>query len=400
MLDNIKIILVFVLVFAFASNGYEIMDSFYQSPIREAYWYLLLLGITAVVLLLTPMDSLSNIPKPVFIWVLVYLTTIVVSYALSTRSELVLRLATLELKALSVFVSMFILITNEKILKAGLWASFLVLVVAVGANVYEFFDDSIEWSYIPGRSSGWYYDANLSARNIVMSLLFASLVISRQFLWPVILFATLGVFLTFSRGGWLMLFLVILGVSLLQAAKPGKKINILDIRPSSFMAMVFGGMVATALLVLLVSGEAYQLVKDTPLEEYLREDTIGRLSGEFKDDSTDYRKTVLLGALKLGAEHPFLGAGLGSTHEWQYTVAPHNDYATLFAERGIFGLASYLFLLSVLWYSGSGYAKLFTLILAFSSITSHTTFHEPATFIFAAFALLYKEAAPPPDDWG
>jgi len=395
MLDNIKAFFVFVLVFAFASNGYEAIESQLYPEVKEAYWYLMLLGVAALFLLLTPAEALSNLPKPIFVWLLLFLLTIVFSYAFSSQSEVAKNIAILLVKSLSVFISMFILITNQRLLKVGFASLFLVLLISVGSNILEFFDESIEWSYIPGRSAGWYYDANLSARNIVMSLLFASLIIPKKLLWPTILVAAIGVILTFSRGGWLMLFMAIVGISLLRTAKPGKKISLLDIKPSSFLAMVFGGIIASLLLALFISGEAYELVKDTPFEEYLREDTIGRLSGDFDDNSSNERMNVLMTAMEMGVKNPLTGAGLARTHEWHHNVAAHNDYATLFAERGILGVASYLFLLWIIWSSGGGYARLFTMILAFSSITSHTTFEQPATYIFIAFALLYKEEVPP-----
>ena len=391
MLDNIKAFFVFILVFAFASNGYEAIESQLYPQIKEAYWYIMLLGISGIFLLLTPIEAISNLPKQIFIWLLLFLLTIVFSYALSSQSEVAQNIAVLLVKSLSVFVSVFILVTNQKLLKVGFAAIVLVLFVSVASNVIEFFDESIKWSYIPGRSAGWYYDANLSARNIVMSLLFASLVLPKKLLWPVIIIATVGVILTFSRGGWLMLFMVIVGISMLRAAKPGQKFSLLDIKPSSFLAMVFGGVMASLLLALFISGEAFQLVKDTSFEEYLRPDTIGRLSGEFKDESSNHRGEVLVAALEMGIENPLTGAGLARTHEWQYDVAAHNDFATLFAERGVVGLAAYLYLLWIIWFAGGGYARLFVMILAFSSITSHTTFEQPATYIFIAFALLYKE---------
>lgn len=390
MIENIKAIAVFLLVFAFCSNGYLAMEDIVPA-IKEAYWYLLLFGMTAIFILLTPMEALANIPKSAFIWIILFLISTTIAYIFSSQSSEVQRITIILIKAISVFISMFVLITSPKVLKAAFYSLILVILVGSGVNATEFFTDAISWSDIPGRSAGWYYNANKSGKFLVLSLIFASIITPKKFLWPLIAITTVGVLLTFSRGTWVQLFIVIVGISLIRTAPAGEKLNLLNIKPSSFIAMVMGGFVAAFLLITLFSGQAYQYVQDTPLEEYLSKDTIGRMSGDFQDDSANERKEVLFGAIKAGLNQPLIGKGLAYTYEWEHSVGPHNDYALLFAERGILGLILYLAVIGIIWFTGSRHAKLYAMVLAFSSIATHNTLEQPATYVFLALAFLHKD---------
>ena len=390
MIDNIKAVVVFILVFAFCSNGYLAIETMVP-PIKEMYWYLLLFGISALFLLLTPIEALGNIPKPAFIWIILFLASTTIAYGLSTRSPKTVEEVTVLIKAISAFVSMFVLLTQPKILKAAFYSLILVILVNASVNLIEFFTDSIEWSSIPGRSAGWHLNANKSGKYLAMSLIFASIVTPRKLLWPLILIATAGILVTFSRGTWVELFIVIVGISLINSTPIGQRISLLDLKPSSFIAMVLGGMIASIFLIALFSGQAYEMIKDTPAEEFLSADTIGRMSGDFTDDSANERRNILKSAINVGLNNPITGAGLSYTYEWDHPVGPHNDYAKLFAERGILGLVLFLSLLSIIWFAGSRHAKLFAMILAFSSIATHNTLEQPGMYIFFALALLHKE---------
>lgn len=390
MIDNIKSVLVFILVFVFCSNGYLALETI-NPAIKEVYWYLLLFGLSSLMLLLTPMEAISNVPKAVFIWIILFILSTVFAYALSSRGPTVTRELSLLLKAISAFFSMFVLVTNRQTLKAAYAALILVILVGATVNVVEFFSDQIEWSSIPGRAAGWYVNANKSGKYLVMSLIFASIVTPKKLLWPLITITAFGVLFTFSRSAWIELFVVIVGISMINNTPAGQKISFLDIKPAQFIALVIGGTIASLLLISLFSGQAYEMIKDTPLEEYLSKDTIGRMSGEFTDDSANEREEVLVEALKYGLDAPLHGQGLSFTYEWDQPVAPHNDYAKLFAERGITGPLLYLTLLGILWFTGGRHAKLFVMVLAFTSIATHNTLEQPGIYIFMALALLTKD---------
>jgi len=389
MIDNIKAVATFFFVFAFCSNIYVALE--FISPIGEIYWFILLIAVSSVLFLLTPFESLGNMPKSAFLWLIFALLSITIAYIYSSQSPVVTDILIALVKSIAVFVCMFILMTNPKAIKAAFYALALVVVVAASNNIIEFFTDFMTWSTIPGRAAGWQINANRSGKFMAMSLLFASIIIPKKFIWPMIALTIVGVLLTFSRSTWVELFIIIVGISLIRGTPMGKKISLLDIKPSSFIAIAVGGIVASMLLLSLFTGAAYDLVKDTPFEEYLSADTVGRMSGDFTDNSANERVVILVDALKMGMEHPFLGSGLASTYEWHHDVGPHNDYATLFAERGITGVFVYLILLGILWFTGSKYGKLYVLVLAFSSIATHNTFEQPATFIFLALAFLHRD---------
>ena len=389
MINNIKAGVTFFFVFAFCSNIYIALE--FISPVGEFYWFLLLFAVSAVLFLLTPFESLANMPKSAFIWLIFAILSITVSYIYSSQSPVVTEVLISLAKSISVFVCMFILMTHPKAIKAALYALALVVVVAASNNIIEFFTDFMTWSTIPGRAAGWQINANRSGKFMAMSLLFASIIIPKKFIWPMIGLTIVGVLITFSRATWVELFIIIVGISLIRGTPLGQKINLLDIKPSSFIAIAIGGIIASILLLSLFTGAAYDFVKDTSFEEYLSADTVGRMSGDFDDSSANERVVILIDALKMGMEHPFLGSGLASTYEWKHDVGPHNDYATLFAERGVTGVFVYLVLLGMLWFTSSKYGKLYVLVLAFSSIATHNTFEQPATFIFLALAFLHRD---------
>ncbi|MEE9351704.1 MAG: hypothetical protein V3U78_05545, partial [Thiotrichaceae bacterium] len=216
MIDNIKAVVVFLLVFAFCSNGYLAIEVIVPS-IKEMYWYLMLFGMSLLFLLLTPAESISNIPKSAFIWIILFLASTTIAYALSSKGfKTGLELNVL-LKSISVFISMFILLTSPKIVKAALYSLILVILINATVNIVEFFSDQVEWSSIPGRAAGWHFNANKSGKFLAMSLIFASIVTPRKFLWPLIILTTVGILVTFSRSTWVELFVVIVGISLINS---------------------------------------------------------------------------------------------------------------------------------------------------------------------------------------
>lgn len=391
MTDKIKAVMAFFFVFIFVSNAHVVLE--YISPISEVYWFLLISAVSGTLFLLTPFETLRNIPKAALIWTLFFFISTTIAYIFSSQSQVVTDVIIIIFKPIIVFFSMFVLINTPTALKAALYGLLAVIIFSSFNNIVEFFTEisEFQWSSIPGRASGWQLNANRSGKFLALSLLFASIITPKKFIWPLIALTSIAVLVTFSRSTWVELFIIIVGISLIRGTPVGQKISLLDIKPSNFIAIAVGATVASTLLIILLTGQAYQIVKGTVIEDLLSEDTMLRISGDRTDDSANERVEILVDALKIGAEHPFLGAGLARTYEWHHDVGPHNDYATLFAERGVTGVIMYLVLLLTLWFTGSRSAKLFVLVLAFSSIATHNTFEQPATYIFIALAFLHRD---------
>ena len=393
MSDTIKAIIVFLLVFIFSSDLYVSFQSM-NPAVEEKYWFYTLYGFTALFLVLSPVESLSNIPKAAFIWILLALISTFLAYSLSSRSSTTHGEMTLLFKGLSVFICMFVLLTDQKIIRAAFYALILVIIVNASINLDEFLQESARWRGISGRAAGWHYNANKSGKFLVMSLVFASIVIPRKLLWPLILVASAGIIVTFSRSSWVALFIVIVGISLIRSTPVGKNMSLLNMKPSSFISLLLGGVIASVLLFSVFSGQLYESLKDTRFEKYFSEQTMGRMNSDFTDTSATERKMILMKALETGVKNPLIGKGLSYTYEWDHFVPPHNDYAKLFAERGFTGVILYLSLLGLIWFKGGRSAKLFATVLAFSSFFTHNTLEQSGIFVFAALALLYKENQP------
>ncbi|MCK5726509.1 MAG: O-antigen ligase family protein [Thiotrichaceae bacterium] len=391
MLDRVKQFTLFIIVFAFCSNAYLALWIMYPD-IQEKYWFLLVFVVSITFFVLKPSEALNQMTPPVFLWIILFIISTVIAFIFSSQSDFVKDLVEFLTKAISLFIGIFIITSNNKILLGALYSLLAVAIFGSLMNIAEFFIADLSWSYIPSRMSGWYVNPNISGKFLVMSLIFSSIITPRKYFWPLVVLVSIGVLLTFSRTSWLGLFIAVLGLSFIRNIKPGERVNLLDIKPSSFIALFFAGLVGSVLVYFLLSGQIGEFIQGTLFESYLSQDVISRINGDFTDDSANERLQVFLSALTVGMENPLTGAGLAYTYEWQYPVGPHNDYVLLFAERGILGLISYLWLLAIIWITGSSYSRLYVAVLAFSSIATHNTFEQPATYLFIAIALLLNNS--------
>lgn len=390
MLNNLRSFFIFLFIFGLCSTGYLQLE--YDFPaIREMYWHLGLFGVALFFLITQPTETLENIKLEHILWLLFYTISLVLAFMLSSRSEAVDLYLVKVVKAFAGMTLMLLLITDKHSQKAALWALILVVLHGSFNNIYEFFNASIGWSEIPGRSAGWHGNPNKSGNLIVMSLIFAGLLVPRKFFWPLVIIATLGVLVTFSRSSWVMLFVVVTGLSIIRSAPLDKPLNLLNFSAGKFVGMIVGAVIAGMFITLIYSGEAYEMVKGTPVENYLNEDAMHRISGGTEDGSTEERGRVVVEAFKLGLVNPLLGSGLGATLEWDERVAPHNEYAMVFAERGMFGLVIYLALYIMVWNQAGRYGKLYVMILAIASLASHNHLDTPANLILLVLAMLIKD---------
>ncbi len=390
-MNTFRVITTFLLVYIFASNSYLALELYYPA-VKEFIWYVALFGTAVIVIVADPKQSLTNFSPKAFIWILVFTLVTIMGYLNSAMSENTAQLVTLHVKGVVIIVSFSLIIATPESVKAALYALLLVLLVGIGINIADYFEPISLWEHIPGRSAGWFFDSNLSATMLVMCLIFASLIIPPAFIWPLIIITTLGVLTTFSRGGWGELFIALVGISLINASKKTNNLNILDFKATTFVAMFMGAMIAVSFVYIMFSGEGYQLVKDTWLESYLSTDTMSRISGEFDDGSSTERQHILKRSIQVGLENPLFGAGLGYTlFEWGERVGPHNTFTAMFADMGVIGLFTYIFLLVALWYkAGAKQIQLFVMVLVLYSVVSHTNLTTGALYTLYALGFIIK----------
>lgn len=197
----------------------------------------------------------------------------------------------------------------------------------------------------------------------------------------------LGLVLTYSRGAWLGTGAALLALAL--STRRWKEIGVIA---------------AACLLVLFFA---------PPLQNRLM--SLGRPQS---DPSIEERLKVMTAGVRLGFEHPLLGAGYGrdrlreglkslgknATSEIFRVAHTHNVYVELFAETGVLGLAAFLWLLADALYKSlsqarraAGRSRLLHLSMAAAWIAFAVTglgdvpfyHHEVRIFFFTMLALTH-----------
>ncbi len=306
LIDNLKVIVVFISVFALGSNGYIFLSDILPA-IAEMYWLIALLGFAILFFLLEPGRTISNIPPSAFIWVIAFILSTTLAIQLSTLSETVIYVIKTLTKAITAFVCLLMIMTSRETIKAALYASLLVVIVGSLLNLYEFFNSSVQWSSVAGRSAGWYINANQSGITLVMALVFASLIVPRNLLWPLIVLTTLGVLVTFSRTAWVLLLIAIAGISIQKYVRIDQEFKLLNLKVRDLSALAIAVVIAGSFIPLIFSGQGYKLVENTRLESLLTKKTAERISGVVTDGQKEARKGVLIEAIRAGAEKPIFG---------------------------------------------------------------------------------------------
>ena len=340
-MNTFRVITTFLLVYIFASNSYLAFELFYPA-IKEFMWYVMLFGTAVIVIVADSKQSLTNFSPKAFVWILVFTLVTIMGYLNSSMSQNIADLVTLHVKGIVIIVSFSVIIATPESVKAALYSLLLVVLVGVGINIMDYFEPISLWEHIPGRSAGYFFDANLSATMLIMCLIFVSLIIPPIFIWPLIIITTLGVLTTFSRGGWAELFVAAAGISLITASARTNSFNLLDFKATTFVTMIIGALIAVGFVYFMFSGEGYQLVKDTWLESYLSTDTMSRISGEFDDGSSTERQHILKRSIQVGLENPLIGAGLGFLWFNFYPAQVFMGDTGSLALGGVFGIIAIL----------------------------------------------------------
>ena len=226
-----------------------------------------------------------------------------------------------------VFVVASVLALRSDLDRITEWAAFSIVATGVTLNLYELFVANNLWSNAPGRSAGFYVDANISASALLgYGLLFLTARAGNLRLVDPILttLIAIGVFATFSRTGILATLILLTGLAL---SRVGRK-NVIRI---------VIGLVA-------VSSIAFALVSYVVHNLDLSQDAARRISslieaggvGDFEKD----RGAAASGAWDIIVEHPVFGGGVRTASKmWE---GPHNMFLAMMVDYGIFGLIVYL----------------------------------------------------------
>jgi len=257
----------------------------------------------------------------------------------------------------------------------------LVLLVSAVVNIIEFLMPSrIGLSSVAHRAAGLYLNSNQSA--LVMCLALPLSVLNRSFLFRLASYfvCAAGVFVTFSRSGYLLLLLAIIMVEWSGLRVNRYRIVIFLGIGMTFIVMLFYATLSSA----DISADIF-----SALDPYLDANTKNRVLFNLDDSSAERLYLLELG-YKYFKEAPIFGQGIGYTRVWEYPLSVHNMYVLMAVEHGLIGVTWFVSYLYSLRKPGSRCGIILLGMLAFASFFTHNMLEQPSIALIIA---LYLEAA-------
>lgn len=287
----------------------------------------------------------------------------------------------LSLYNLFLFAIAFVAFSDKAILtrkRLIVFLPFVILVVSIWVEIkFPLLFTNEEF----GRKSGFAGNPNAAAFFMIIMMLMM-LNLKKPSTLDMVIFAigTIGVFATFSRGGYLLI--AILGASILYKVLTSKSYK-------SILSLVFG---CGLLYVFFFSAvtELHNLEKGGAfkrLELMLSGDVEEIASGE----STMDRKALLREHIDLGWESPLWGHGTGYTYTGQSLGGgPHNVYVQIWCNQGVLGVVVTILLLLGFLRHFARYKNtkgmVFIVILIFEGALNHNMFDQrPVILLMGAF---------------
>lgn len=195
---------------------------------------------------------------------------------------------------------------------------------------------------VPGRASSTLLNANKAAESLVLLSMLGIVVLRPAWRIWFLLLISIGVILTFSRSGILVLFLLFLGCFWFKLLPRNAYFIIVGL-------FVFLGLIFTGLLNLILS------FVDIDALDNIYDRILFFSNPEVEDYSAKERFEVVEYAIDSFMANPFLGNGSGYTHFWSISEqAPHNQHLLILTEYGLMGYALFAWLI-VLIFRGNHY---------------------------------------------
>ena len=336
------------------------------------------------------LSSLQSIPGSIVLWCGFYLAVPLLSILILPQ---VPDIQLFEDQIRSVIFLLVVLAIYSRHLLVLKWTKLTIFSVTI-ANVlmfiWEFFNPTAfyQLQHAPGRSSGFYRDANTAGIALILGLIFSIDLIKPKYRLLYSIFVFVGIAATFSRGAILAWGVVML-LFLVNRIIPRSQLPLMFL--SAFMA------------ILLISSQLGNLeyVKTADGTELFNEGTLARV--EFlldplgqEDESGDSRLGYVDDAWAKFDRQPILGNGLGSGASQDYLSASgkpqrsHNIYLDQMVEFGFLGALIYpLLLLACVWKAAGEHKKYvapFVFCLLLWGIFSHTTLNS--FFLLTSYAIM------------
>jgi O-Antigen ligase len=374
-LDGYQYILSIVVTFLFFSDLPDYLHTTAMLPLNPLAW----IGIFAV-LALPFVKKIATIPKPLIIWMVLYVILSLLSLATISSDEASMKEIRMRLLSL-VFLCLMYAVYEQKSLKHVKYAILAVVLMSVGNDFFELLNPKVFTELNVGRPGGFYVNPNKAGCALVLGLIFTIDIVKKQHRWFYLLFVGAGIACTFSRGallGWTLCAIFMTIARVLSDKRRTVLVSMFALvlllalsNPLKNAADFFGG----------GDGASWDVVDR--LEQFQ--------NPSLEDDSAKERKAVAGYAWLMFGNHPFWGNGLASTHKWTVSdVSTHNMYLLHMADHGILGFIILPgAILAVVWRNRGepGFKILcFVVFMSLWGIFSHDIMEEK--YILSMFALL------------
>ncbi|WP_310427136.1 O-antigen ligase family protein [Chamaesiphon sp. VAR_48_metabat_135_sub] len=374
-LDRYQYILSIVATFLFFSDLPDYLHTTAMLPLNPLAW----IGIF-IFLSLPFIKKIATIPKPLIIWMVLYIVISMLSLATISSDEASMKEIRMRVLSLA-FLCMMYALYEQKSLKHVKYVILAVVLMSVGNDFFELLNPKVFTELNVGRPGGFYINPNKSGCALVLGLIFTIDIVKKQHRWLYLLVVGAGIACTFSRGsllGWTLCALFLTIARVLSDKRRTVLISIVSLvlllaltNPLKNAADFFGGN----------EGASWDVVDR--LEQFQ--------NPSLEDDSAKERKAVVGYAWLMFGNHPFWGNGLASTHKWTVSeVSTHNMYLLYMADHGILG---FIILPGAIWAVAwrnrgePGFRILcFVVFMSLWGIFSHDILEEK--YILCTFALL------------
>lgn len=283
------------------------------------------------------------IESPLFIWLFYFLSMNIIYFIASPVGTEEFALFKVIIFLIFIYIYMILLFElddeNLTVTRRTLIVIAVIASISLGIDNFNpgFFNLLGNYEVVQGRAASFYRNANYAGASMVILLILSIDMVPKKYRTFFIIIIFFGVLFTMSRSN-LMIFSLIIFILFLQ-----KKLYASHLLISVSTIIVF-------LIWLSTSGF------DTLSEKYNIEVTenmknrINFFADNKHADTSDMneRKEVLQYALEIFTDKPIFGDGFGATILWEHRVGPHNTFAMLWADQGLFGflLIPLLFFLS------------------------------------------------------
>ena len=361
------------------------------------YWMIGFLA-ASVPLALSLISEKERLSKPVLVWIAGFIASTFTLIVIQPKLPVMQNFEDQYRTIIFLLLMLVIFAYHPLVIK---WTKYTIMAVTL-ANivmfVLEFFNPlafRLE-QRAPGRSSGFYDDANTAGIALVLGMILTIDLVKPKYRIFYALLIFLGLAPTFSRGsiaGWVLL----VGLMILMKLIPRTQIPLL------------GGFAVAILITLSSQIDNLAYLKTADGTTLFQEDTLARV--EFlidpfaqSDSSKASRLSHVDDAWEKFANSPFIGNGLGAGQnaatESQVGKAQrsHNTYLDLMVEFGFLGALIYpMMLLASVWKASGTFKQqgvCFVVFMLFQGFFSHTLLNEFCSLIcYAMVASLARHSS-------